>query len=432
MPSFIQDRLKLTPEQKKQLEELQKNIDGKLAKILSAEQQKQLKDMAGGFGGKGGFGGFGGKGGKGGPGGFGGFGGFAGSKPPDAVYKWELYCLNAADGKVVWKQTAAEGKPRTPVGGFNTYATETPVTDGQRVYAYFGCTGVFCFDLKGQLLWKADLGAYRISMGHGMGSSPVLDGGRLFIQCDNEEKSFIVALDATSGKELWRKDREEQTGWSTPLLWKNKVRSELVCVGTRVRSYEPATGKLLWELSGLSGQSKASAVASADLLYVGSGGGFSMGEFGGGFGSGGGKRLFAVKAGASGDITLKEGAKSNAGVAWQLSRSGPSTATPLLYEDQLYILEERGGLLVCYNAQTGKQVYKERLPGARGFTSSPWAGQGKLFCLDDGGTTYVVNAGPEFKVLAQNDIGEQCWATPAAAGGAVILRSVDHLFCLKE
>jgi outer membrane protein assembly factor BamB len=424
MSPGTQDRLKLTPEQKKMIEALQKEVDGRLAKILTDEQMKQFKAPAGGFrpGGKG-------------PAGFPGFGS---GRPPNAVFQWEVYCLNAADGKVIWKQTAANGKPTTSVGAWNTYATETPVTDGERVYAYFGCTGVFCYDFSGQLLWKANLGAFRISMGHGTGSSPVLEDGRLFIQCDNEDKSFLVALDARTGKELWRVDRPEQTSWSTPLVWKNKVRTEVVCLGTRVRSYEPATGKLLWELGGLSSQPKASPVASPDLLYVGSGGGFEFGGFGGGGGQGGGfgmsrnKPLFAIKAGASGDITLKDGAKSSAGVAWSLSRGGPSTASPLLHDGYLYILEERGGLITCFDAKTGKQVYKERLQGAGGFTSSPWACKDKLFCLDDNGTTYVVQAGPNFKQLAQNNLGEQCWATPAAAGGAIFVRGVDYLYCIKQ
>src|SRR5262249_11943808 len=232
-------------------------------------------------------------------GGGGGFGKGKAQQPPDTVYKWEIHCLDAADGKVLWKQTAAERRPSIPIHGSNTYATETPVTDGERVYAYFGMTGVFCYDFNGKQVWKTELGSYRVTMGYGTGSSPVLDDGRLFIQCDNDEKSFLVALDAKTGKELWRTARSERTGWSTPLVWKNKVRTEGVCGGRAgVRSYEPATGKQLWELSGMNGQAHASMVASDELLYVGTGGGPSFGGGGGGFGGGGGgggaKPLFAI------------------------------------------------------------------------------------------------------------------------------------------
>jgi outer membrane protein assembly factor BamB len=416
----IRDQLSPTAEQKKQLDELQKAVDDKLAKLLTDEQKKQLREMRGGPG----------RGGPGGPGGFG-----RNQRPPDAVYRWEVYCLDARTGKELWKQVATEAKPRISKFQSNTYATETPVTDGERVYAYFGMTGVFCFDLAGKLLWKVDLGSYPMAMGHGTGSSPALDSGRLFIQCDNEEKSFLVALDARTGKELWRTARPERTGWSTPLVWKNKKRTELVCVGSpRVRSYDPATGKQLWELGGMSGQSKATPVGSDDLLYVGTPGGFGGfgmgGPPGGDEGSAGGKPLFAVKAGASGDITLKEGDDSNDGVAWHLAQGWPGTASPLLYEGHLYVLDS--SLLTCYDAKTGKRVYKERLPGARGFTSSPWGYAGKVFCLDDNGTTHVVEAGAKFKVLGKNALGEMTWSSPAVAGGSLFLRTVDHLYCIRD
>src|SRR5262249_24340655 len=154
---------------------------------------------------------------------------------------------------------AAEQKPTVPIHSTNTYATETPCTDGERVYAYFGMTGVFWYDLTGKLVWKKDLGSYSLMFGHVPRASPALDGGRLVIQCDNEEKSFLLALDAKTGDELWRTARPERTGWSTPLVWKNKVRTEVVCLGSqRARSYDPATGKQLWELAGMSGYAMAS------------------------------------------------------------------------------------------------------------------------------------------------------------------------------
>jgi outer membrane protein assembly factor BamB len=435
LPPSLQNRLKLTAEQKKQGEELQKTVDAKLDAIFTADQKKQFQDMRDAMGR--GFGG--------------GPGGFMGGRPPDAVYHFEIYCLDGASGRVLWKQPAFEGKPRIPTQASNTYATETPVTDGERVYAYFGMHGVYCYDLAGKLIWKVDLGSYPMAMGYGTGSSPALDEGRLFIQCDNEKQSFLVALDAKTGKELWRVKRPERTGFSTPFLWKNKLRSEVVCVGgSHIRSYDPSTGKQLWELGGTSGQPKATPVANADLLFVGTGGGF--GGFGpggrgaepgtepgneprgprGGFGRGGSRPLFAVKAGASGDITLKAGAKSNDGVAWQLPQAGPQTASPLLYAANLYILDEHGGFLSCYDADTGKQRYKERLPGAKGFTSSPWICDGKVFCLDDAGTTYIVQAGPTFKVLGKNTVDAMCWSTPAVAGGALFVRTVDHLYCIKQ
>jgi outer membrane protein assembly factor BamB len=430
LPPFLQDRLNLTAEQKKQLEALQKEVDGKLDKLLTDEQRKQYKEMRERFG-------RGGRGGPGGPGGRGGFGpgGFGGGRPPDVVYRWEVYCLDRTTGKVLWKQLALEGKPRIAIQQSNTYATETPITDGERVYAYFGMHGLFCYDVAGKLVWKKDLGAYPTSMGHGPASSPVLDGERLFVQVDNEEKSFLVALDARTGKELWRVDRAERTNHSSPIVWQNKRRKELVAVGQKVRSYDPATGKLLWELGMGGGRGCATPVGDAERLYVGCEAGF--GGFGGGpgggrggFGGGGGGGLFAVQAGASGDLTLKEGDTSNAGVAWSLSRGGPEKASPLVYQGHLYVLRQ-SGILACYDAKTGQEVYRQRIPSAGAFWASPLAGDGKLFCLDERGTTHVIQAGPKFKVLAKNRIDEMFWATPAVAGGALLLRGVDHLYCVQ-
>jgi outer membrane protein assembly factor BamB len=435
---FLEQMLNLSADQKKQLAALQKEVDETLARILTDEQRKQLKEMqsAGGRGGPGGFGGPGG-----GRGGFGGLGGFGGSRPPDVVYRWQVLCLDRATGKVLWQQVAREGKPRIPIQQSNTYATETPVTDGERVYAYFGMHGLYCYDLAGQLVWKKDLGSYPTMMGQGPASSPVLDGDRLFLQIDNEEKSFLVALDTRTGNELWRVNRNERTNHCSPVVWKNKQRTELVTSGSqKVRSYDPATGKVLWELSMGGGQCHASPVGDDDLLYVGcsagfggfGGGGFGGGEPGGpGGGRGGGGGLFAVRAGASGDVTLKPGETTNAGVAWSQLRGGPEDASPLVYQGYVYVLRQNGGIVTCLDARTGKQVYRERIPGAASFWASPWAADGKIFCLDDSGTTHVLQAGPTFKVLGKNKLEEMSWASPAVAGGAVFVRGVDHLYCIK-
>jgi outer membrane protein assembly factor BamB len=416
LPASAQERLKLTEDQKKQVRDLQKGVDAKLAKVLTAEQGKQLKDMQQGFarGGRGGRGGFG-------PGGFGGMGGMMGGPPPNVVYRREVYCLDAATGKVLWKRVAAEKKPTIPKQPTNSYASETPVTDGERVYAYFGMTGLYCYDLAGKPLWHKDLGAYPMSLGFGTGGSPALDGNRLFVQCDNEQHSFLVALDKKTGEQLWRVERAEKSAWSTPFVWHNKRRTELVVCGTGgVRAYDPANGKELWRLGGMTGQPQASPVADDERLYVGRGGPF------------GGRPLYAIRAGAKGDLTLKPGEKSNAGVAWYLPLSGPAIASPLLYGGYLYIVEQMGGLVSCYDAATGKQVYRERLRGARGFMSSPWAAGGRVFCLDEEGQTFVLQAGPQFKLLGTSKVGEMCRASAAVADGALFLRTVDHVFCIRD
>jgi len=355
-------------------------------------------------------------GGFGGPGGFGG----RGADPPDAVYRWKVLCLDAKSGEVLWEKLAKEAKPTIATHGSNTYASETPVTDGKHIYVYFGMTGLYCYTLDGELVWQKDLGSYPMMMGWGTGSSPALLGDALYVQCDNEEKSFLVALNKSTGDELWRAERDEKSNWSTPYVWKNKLRTELVTAGgTKMRSYNPANGELLWEIAGAAGRCSATPVGDEELLYVGTGGGMR--------GSG---PLLAVKAGATGDISLGEGETTNAGVAWSVDRGGPPMASPLLYQGLLYVLDQRGGLIRCYDAKTGQEHYQQRLPDGGGFTSSPWASDGKVFCLDDKGQTFVLEAGPELKVLGVNKLDEMFWSSVAVAGNRLLLRGVDHLYCI--
>jgi hypothetical protein len=205
--------------------------------------------------------------------GLGGLSAFLGNlrSPPKVDYRWQLICLNAADGKVLWEQTAVVGKPKVPIHPQNSYATETPATDGERVVAYFGMIGAYCYDLDGKLLWSKDLGSFPMQMDWGSGSSPVLVDNLVIVQCDNDKSSFVVALDKRSGDEVWRVKRDEYSNWATPFVWKNDQRTELVTGGgAKMRSYDPATGKLLWELTA-SGRCSPSPVGTSSLLYVDSG-----------------------------------------------------------------------------------------------------------------------------------------------------------------
>jgi outer membrane protein assembly factor BamB len=389
--------------------------------VTSAVTENQKKPTAGG-----GFGGMGGK------------GGFGKGTPPNSVYKWEVTCLDQASGKVLWKELALERKPTHAIHSTNTYATETPVTDGERIYVYFGMTGLFCYDLAGKQLWKKDLGTYSTAASFGTGSSPVLAGDKLIVQCDNEEKSFLIALDKKTGEEAWKVSRDDRTSYCTPFVWKNKERTEIVTGAVRhVRSYDPANGKVLWEMSipaptgggggfggrGFGGgQANSSPTGDDEMIYFGISAG--MGASG---------PLYAVKAGAKGDISLKSGDTSSDFVAWSASRSGPAMSSPLVYQGYLYILSGQGGTLSCYEAKTGKSLYKERLPGSRGFTGSPCAADGKIFCVNEDSQTYVIQAGKDFKVLSKNSLdGEMFWSSPAVANGTLLLRGVDTLYCIKK
>lgn len=394
--------------------------------LTTAVSEKQTRPRSFGFGG-GGFGppGGGKDGPKGPPGGFGGGrGGFGNAKPPDATYRWEIHCLDRHTGKTLWSKVALERKPSIAATMGNTYASETPVSDGERVYAYFGMHGLYCYDLSGKQLWHKDFGAFPMMMGWGTGSSPALDGGRLFVLCDNEQKSFLVALDAKTGDELWRVERDEKSNWATPFVWRNKLRTEVVATGGKaIRSYDPATGKLLWELKRetTGGPSNASATPVADdaTLFVGTAALNSHGP------------LWAVKAGAKGDISLKDGESANDHVTWSSTKAGPPLPSPLLYKGHLYILAQ-GGILACFDAGTGKEAYRQRLQGARSFTSSPWAYDGKVYLLDEDGKTFVVRAGPRFELVGKNEVKDMFWATPAVARDALYLRGADHVYCIKK
>jgi len=343
-----------------------------------------------------------------------------------AVYRWEVVCLDTETGQVLWRRAAREGTPRIPRHSSNTYATETPVTDGERVYAYFGMTGLYCYDFDGQLVWQKDLGTYETRAGWGTSSSPVLYEGRLFLQVDNQEQSFLLALDAKSGRELWRVPRDEATQYSSPIIWQNSRRAELIAGGMIYRSYDPETGRLLWQLDMAKGRSAASPLADGDRLYVGT-------EFRnrGGADDGGGF-LFAVKAGASGDITPAADQSTSDGVAWRCADSGIQMASPVICGGFIYLFERRSSVVNGIDAKTGELVFRERVPGARAFWASPWACDGKVFALDETGTTYVIQPGSELNVLRTNRIDEQFWSTPAAANGALFLRGVDHLYCIAQ
>ena len=341
----------------------------------------------------------------------------------DAVYRWEVHCLDRRTGDLLWKQVAARHKPAVPIHPKNSYATETPVTDGERVYAYFGSDGLYVYDLAGKPLWNKSLGRFKIRHGWGTASSPVLEGDLLFIQCDNEESSFLVALDKRSGDERWRVSRQEKSNWGTPFVWRNKARTELVTLGDRVRSYEPATGKLLWELGPMATTVTTTPVATADLLYLGSASMPFSND----------RPLYAIRPGSCGDLTLPKGKRSSAAVAWCRPQNGPSMPSPLVYDGYVYIVYETG-FFNCFDARTGEPAYpKQRLPRSSGaFTSSPWAYDGKVFVTSEEGTTFVVRAGPRFELLAKNTLDDMFMATPAIAGGALYLRGRDYLYCIRQ
>jgi outer membrane protein assembly factor BamB len=341
--------------------------------------------------------------------------------PDSAVYYFEVICLDMDTGNEIWKKAAYHGLPRYKTHRDNNYAPETMVTDGNFVYAYFGMTGVYCFDMNGKLIWEKDLGNYPMQSNWGTSSSPALHNKVLYLQIDNEENSFLIALDAKSGEKIWQVGGDEKSNWGTPIIWKNSKRTELVVQGRKTRSYNPENGELYWELDMGGGRNITSPVAEGDLVFVGN----EKRRDGG--------TLFGIKAGATGDISLNEGENANEFVVWSVPESGIAMATPVVYEGLIYILDRRRGQISCYEAATGAVVYQgTNIENAGAFWASPWAFDGKIYCLDEEGTTHVIQAGREFKELGKNKLDDIFWASTAIAKNSYVFRGEKGIYCVRK
>jgi outer membrane protein assembly factor BamB len=345
-------------------------------------------------------------------------------EPPESEHQWKVLCLDLDSGKQLWEQTAHTGKPATTLHIKNTYASETPVTDGNRVYAYFGNLGIYCYEFDGTRAWSKEIEPHATQAGWGPAASLALSGNRLFLLNDNQQHSYLAAFDAATGEQIWQVDRDERSNWSTPFIWKNELRTEIVTAGTkRVRSYD-LDGKLLWELSGMSAITIGTPFADDGLLYVSSGYVLDLRQ----------RPIYAIRPGGDGDITLPADKTSSDTIAWCQRGAAPYNPSTLVYRDRLYVLYDRA-LLGCYKANTGEPVYeRQRIADGKAFTSSPWAYDGKIFCLNEYGETFVFAAGDEFKplrvnALADDDMG---MATPAIVGDRLLLRTSERLYCIRK
>jgi len=329
-----------------------------------------------------------------------------------------VLAVDWTSGKVLWEREAHAGIPATPRHIKNSYASETPVTDGERVYAYFGNVGLFAYDLDGRPLWSRRWDPVRTRANWGTASSPVLHGGRLYIVNDNEERSSMEAIDPKTGATVWRTERDEKSNWSTPFVWETPSGPQIVTPGTgKVRSYD-AGGKLLWELAGMSSITIPTPVAGLGMVFVSSG--FVADRL---------RPVYAIRPDAKGDITLKAGEAGNAAIAWCRRDAAPYNPSPLFYEGLLYILYDRG-TLTCLDAKTGETVYERQklLASAGAFTASPLAFDGKIFFLSEDGDGIIVRAGRTFEILRTNTIAEMCMATPAIANGGLLIRTLSNLY----
>jgi outer membrane protein assembly factor BamB len=345
--------------------------------------------------------------------------------PKEVNLHYFLYCLDLKTGRIEWQKEFYAGHPPGGRHRKNSFTSESPVTDGKLVYVYVANLGLWAYDLTGKLAWKTPLDANPIYLDFGTGSSPALVDNLLVIVNDNEKQQYIAAFDKHTGKQVWRTNRDiggkqqplQRSGWATPFVWRHSLRTEIVAVGPgEVVSYDLA-GKELWRMSGMAPTPIPMPFAYDGLLYID---------------GGRGRPLFAIRPGAAGDISLGNEQTSNEYVVWSQARGGTYLPTPVAYQGAVYSLTETG-ILSRFEARTGKLTYRTRIdPTATAFTTSPWAYNGKLFCLSEEGQTFVVATGEEFKLLHVNDLDDMAQASPALVGERLLIRTEHRLYSIRS
>jgi outer membrane protein assembly factor BamB len=336
------------------------------------------------------------------------------------VHTWKVFCADKRSGRILWERTACQGVPKVKRHTKASHANPTPATDGQHVIACFGSEGLYCYDATGTLLWKRDLGVlnsgwfYDPDYQWGFASSPVLYKNEVIVQCDIGKNSFVAAYDLDDGRLLWQTPREEVPSWGTPTIYEGKKRAELITNATKfIRGYDPLTGKELWRLGRNSEVTVGTPVTGNEIFFV-TGGYPPI------------RPVYAVKAGANGDISLPKGKTTSEFVAWSDQKNGTYMPTPIVYGDCLYTCNN-SGLFTCYEVKTGKQVFQKRVSGRGGYTASPVAADGRIYLTSEDGEVRVVKAGPGGEILTTNYVGDTCMATPAISDGMIFYRTQHYL-----
>jgi outer membrane protein assembly factor BamB len=341
-------------------------------------------------------------------------------------HSWHVYCINRKTGNIIWDRISHEGVPKIKRHIKATHANASPATDGRHVIAFFGSEGLYCYDFNGKLLWKQDLGIldtgwfYDSDYQWGTASSPIIYKNLVIVQCDIQKNSFIAAYDIKSGKQVWRTPREEIPSWGTPTVHEGKARAELVTNATRaIRGYDPMTGKELWRMKGNPEVTATTPISSDGMIYI-------VNHYRPN------QPIYAIKEGATGDISLPAGKTSNEFIAWSYQQGGAYMPSPLVYSGHLYI-NNNNGTLTCRDAKTGERVYQERIGGKGGsYSASPVAADGKVYFSSEDGEIFVIKAGPKYELLSSNPMGEVLMATPAISNGVIFVRGQNHLFAIAE
>jgi len=346
----------------------------------------------------------------------------------EGPHAFTVVCLDKNTGKVLWERTALEAIPEIKRHPKSSQANCTPAVDARRVVAFFGSDGIFCFDHEGEPLWDLDFGVLDTGAPGmedyeqyqwGFASSPVLYDGKLIVQCDIQEQSFLAVLDAETGKEIWRVNRDEDPSWGTPTVHEVAASEgpQIIVNGYKhIGGYELATGKEIWKLVGGGDVPVPTPVVEHGLIFITSAHGPR-------------RPIYAIDAEAKGLLTMNPG--ESEGMAWSNGR-GIYMQTLLVYGEELYACSD-GGILACFDAGLGDSIYRERLgDGRSGFSGSGVAGDGKLYFSGEAGTIYVIQAGRDFELLAANDMGATVMATPAISEGRIYVRTRHQLVCVGE
>jgi outer membrane protein assembly factor BamB len=344
----------------------------------------------------------------------------------DVEQSWIVYAVDKETGEVLWERTAHRGEPKQSRHPKSTHANSTPATDGERVVAFFASEGLYSYDMEGKLLWKKDLGTLEASFFEapeaqwGFASSPVIDDGVVYLQCDVLNGGFLTALRASDGQELWRTKRSDVPTWSSPTVHQVGEQKLVIVNGWKhIGAYDATTGQEVWRLEGRGDIPVPTPVVSEGLAFITNA-------------HGPGSPIYAIRVDARGDISLEPGTSSNESVVWSIGRGGAYMQTPLVHDGLLYNCRDNG-VLSCYRSKTGERMYQERLGGGTaGFSASPVAANGKIYFTSEEGDVYVVKAGETFELLAKNSFDEEVMATPAISEGTIYFRTRSRIVAVAE
>lgn len=339
------------------------------------------------------------------------------------VHEFKVYCLDKASGKIIWERVAHKGIPKSKRHTKASQANCTPSTDGKHLIVHFGSEGLYCYDFSGNLIWKKDLGILAPGpytdpgVEWGYASSPIIYKDRIIVQCDIPKTPYITALDLDTGSEIWKTSRgDEVSTWCTPAIYSKDGKTQVIANGfNHICGYDFDTGKEIWKLSNGGDAPAPAPVVANDLIYLNS----AHGKF---------SPIFAVRPNAIGDITLASDSTKNQYIAWSIKRGGAYMQTPLIYNGYLYNLQVNGQLM-CFDAMTGELKYKDSLKEA--FTASGIAADGKIYFSSEEGNIFVVQAGPEFKLLSKNALKDICMATPAISGNTIYFRTQHFIYAIE-